>query len=320
MIKINEEDTRKKYKVVTFYTFTPLSEEIITELLEKLLKIASLNNVMGSILVASEGLNGTICGSVEGVKSLLQALECFIGSTPMEIKISWTNEQAFHRFKARRKKEIVTMGIPEVDPRVNVGSYVKSCDWNEFLDDSDTLIIDTRNKYEIAIGSFAGSINPFTNCFREFPIWVEKVLHPLVKEKQPKRIAMFCTGGIRCEKATSFLQREGFENVHHLQGGILRYLEEVSESESLWEGELFVFDQRVALNHRLLPGDHKLCHACGMPLSPQDREHSSYLPGIQCSYCEDLFEDKDRVRFAERQRQYDQRAKQFPEEKVGPMF
>jgi UPF0176 protein len=200
------------------------------------------------------------------------------------------------------------MGQPEVAPYLasTVGTHVPSDQWDALISDPDTLVIDTRNAYEVAIGTFAGAINPGTASFREFPAWVERELRPLVAERQPKAIAMFCTGGIRCEKATAYLQQQGFTGVHHLQGGILRYREETPEQDSIWRGECFVFDQRVALNHRLEPGEHSLCHACGQPLSPEDCQLASYEPGVSCRHCIDRFSDGDRARFAERQRQIDQ--------------
>jgi UPF0176 protein len=205
----------------------------------------------------------------------------------------------------RLKREIVTMGEPQVQPYLAsaVGTHVPPEQWDALIADPDTLVIDTRNAYEVAIGSFAGAIDPGTTTFREFPHWVEQELRPLVEQRQPKAIAMFCTGGIRCEKATAYLQQQGFEGVHHLEGGILRYLEEIPEERSRWRGECFVFDHRVAVNHRLEPGDHSLCHACGLPLSPADRQLASYVAGVSCRHCLDRFSDADRARFAERQRQ-----------------
>jgi UPF0176 protein len=212
----------------------------------------------------------------------------------------------FRRFKARRKKEIVTMGVESVDPRTSAGTYVDAENWNALVDDPDTLVIDTRNHYETAIGSFVGALDPNTESFRDFPHWADTRLRKVMQEKAPKRIAMFCTGGIRCEKASSYLQDNGFGEVHHLRGGVLKYLETVPETDSRWRGECFVFDQRVALNHKLEPGDHSLCHACGLPLSPEQREHPSTIKGVQCLHCVDRFTDADRERFAMRQRQMEQ--------------
>ena len=201
----------------------------------------------------------------------------------------------------------MTLGVASADPSASVGTYVEPENWNALVDDPDTLVIDTRNIYETAIGTFEGAIDPSTESFRDFPQWAESTLRPLIEQQGSKRIAIFCTGGIRCEKASSYLQQQGFGEVHHLRGGILKYLEQVPEAESRWEGECFVFDQRVALNHRLEPGEHSLCHACGLPVSAQQRELPSYIKGVQCVHCVDRFTDADRERFAIRQRQIDQR-------------
>ncbi|MEC9027611.1 MAG: rhodanese-related sulfurtransferase [Cyanobacteriota bacterium] len=291
------------FQVATFYSFTAWPEVTIACLLQDLLSLGDEHQLMGTVLLAEEGVNGTICGSVGGVSALLERLERDLIEGLFELKISWTPEQAFRRFKVRRKAEIVTMGLAGLNPSKTVGTYVDAHEWNDLIDDPDTLLIDTRNDYEIAIGEFKGAINPQTKCFRDFPAWVEQQLRSMVKAQTPARIAMYCTGGIRCEKATSYLIEKGFTNVHHLRGGILRYFEEVSQAESRWQGECFVFDQRVALNHQLSPGVHCLCHACGMPLAPEDQTINSYLPGVQCRHCVDQFSDTDRIRFAERQRQ-----------------
>jgi len=308
-----------EFQVAAFYCFTPLQEESIVFLLESLNKNALEGQVRGTILLAAEGINGTVCGPVKGVSSLLQKLQEACLENTLDVKLSWTHVQAFRRFKARRKCEIVTMGVAGIDPNNSVGIYVEPLHWNAYLSDPETLVIDTRNEYEIAIGSFKGSVNPYTDTFREFPAWVDDNLNSLVEEKCTKRIAMFCTGGIRCEKATSYLLKEGFKEVHHLHGGILRYLDEVPQEESLWDGECFVFDQRVALNHDLAPGVHHLCHACGRPLAPEDLKSLSFLRGIQCAYCEDLYTDQDRSRFAERQRQIDERSAKHAENSSRPI-
>ena len=300
-----------RLQVAAFYAFTPLNEHQRESILSDLPKLASANSVLGSILVAHEGVNGTISGPESGVEALLQSLceSMALGCEQfqrLEVKRSWAYQTVFRRFKARRKKEIVTMGVTSVNPRESVGTYVDPKDWNALVDDPDTLVIDTRNSYETAIGSFEGSLDPGTESFRDFPEWAEARLRPLVNDQPPKRIAMFCTGGIRCEKASSYLQQQGFGEVHHLRGGILKYLEQVPEAESRWQGECFVFDQRVALNHQLEPGVHSLCHACGLPLSPSDRAEPSYIKGVQCIHCMDRFSDADRARFAMRQQQFDQ--------------
>ncbi len=309
MVDSQDVHQSEKYQVAAFYCFTALQEELILSLLEALPNHAEEVQVRGTVLLATEGINGTICGPSNGVSSLLEVLNGALSSKTLEVKFSSTSKQAFRRFKARKKCEIVTMGVTGIDPVKLAGDYVAPTHWNSLVSDPETLVIDTRNEYEISIGTFEGALNPHIDTFRDFPAWVDQNLPQIVKEKKSRRIAMFCTGGIRCEKATSYLLKAGFNDIHHLQGGILKYLEEVPEEESLWNGECFVFDKRVALNHKLLPGVHRLCHACGMPLNPEDRQTSSYVRGVQCLHCEDRYTDKDRERFAERQRQIDERMK-----------
>ena len=297
--------------VAAFYAFTPLNDEQREAILAELPPLARRCEVLGSVLVADEGVNGTISGPQQGVSVLLSRLRdrLALGAQPferLEVKRSWSDRPVFRRFRARRKKEIVTIGVAGANPRSSVGIYVDPQDWNGMVDDPDTLVIDTRNSYETAIGSFEGALDPGTESFRDFPAWAERTLRPLIARQQPERIAMFCTGGIRCEKASSYLQQNGFGPVHHLRGGILNYLEQVSEGESRWQGECFVFDQRVALNHQLEPGVHSLCHACGLPLSPEQRTLPSYVKGVQCLHCIDRFTDSDRARFKMRQEQMDQ--------------
>ena len=296
------------FLVAAFYAFTSVSPADLESLLTDLPSLARREHVVGSVLLAPEGVNGTISGPDQGVAEILECLRATLtlGSAHFErlqVKRSRTRRPAFRRFKARRKREIVSLGQPCADPRRTVGLYVEPCDWNELVDDPETLVIDTRNAYEVAVGSFVGSLDPCTESFRDFPDWVEQRLRPLVEQTSPARIAMFCTGGIRCEKASSFLQQRGFPKVHHLQGGILNYLEQVPEEQSRWRGECFVFDQRVALNHQLEQGEHRLCHACGLPLTPKQRSLESYIPGVQCLQCIDRFTDADRARFAMRQSQ-----------------
>ena len=297
--------------VAAFYAFTPLNDEQREAILAELPPLARQCEVLGSVLVADEGVNGTISGPQQGVSVLLSRLRdrLALGAQPferLEVKRSWSDRPVFRRFRARRKKEIVTIGVAGANPRSSVGIYVDPQDWNGMVDDPDTLVIDTRNSYETAIGSFEGALDPGTESFRDFPAWAERTLRPLIARQQPERIAMFCTGGIRCEKASSYLQQNGFGPVHHLRGGILNYLEQVSDGESRWQGECFVFDQRVALNHQLEPGVHSLCHACGLPLSPEQRTLPSYVKGVQCLHCIDRFTDSDRARFTMRQEQMDQ--------------
>ncbi len=307
-----------KYKVAAFYNFISIRDQDILLIKEQLTTLASNHEIKGTILIASEGFNGTVCGTENSITLLVELLKQLLNISHFNVKYSWTEKQAFRRFKARKKKEIVTIGLKQIDPSKSVGKYIKASDWNEFLEDPDTLIIDTRNEYEIKIGNFVGALNPHTSSFREFPVWVQKCLKPLIEENPSLKIGMYCTGGIRCEKATSYLIEEGFSEVHHLEGGILKYLEEVSPEESLWDGECFVFDQRVSLNNELLPGSHTMCHACGLPISPEDLKKPTYIKGLQCEACVDKFTDSDRARFAERQRQIDELMKRLPENSIWP--
>ena len=302
--------------VAAFYRFAAL--EGLPDLQRELGDLAAAEGVSGTILLAAEGVNGTIAGADAGVQALLARLRQVAGLERLEAKFSRSEIQAFHRLKVRLKREIVTMGEPQVSPYLAsaVGTHVPPGQWDALIADPDTLVIDTRNAYEVAIGSFVGAIDPGTATFREFPQWVERELRPLVEQRQPRAIAMFCTGGIRCEKATAYLQQQGFAGVHHLEGGILRYLEEIPEPLSSWRGECFVFDKRVAVNHQLEPGEHSVCHACGLPLSPADRELASYVAGVSCRHCLERFSDADRQRFAERQRQME-RARQRGEHHLG---
>ena len=301
-------------QVAAFYRFTAMGD--LPALRADLLELAAAAAVRGTILLAEEGVNGTISGPEAGVQQVLERLRRCPGLEPLEAKLSWAPQQTFHRLKVRLKREIVTMGCPTVKPAEQVGTYVPPQQWDALIRDPDTLVVDTRNRYEVAIGSFEGSIDPGTDSFREFPDWVERELRPLVAERRPKAIAMFCTGGIRCEKSTAYLLQQGFEQVHHLQGGILRYLEEMPEQESSWQGECYVFDQRVSVNHQLQPGSYRLCHACGLPVSPSDCEQTSYREGVSCPHCIDRFSDADRERFAERQKQM-QLARRRGEQHLG---
>ena len=289
--------------VAAFYRFAALDER--PALRKELQELAAAGAVRGTILLAAEGVNGTIAGPEAGVMAVLARLRRVPGLERLKAKFSRTQEQAFRRLKVRLKREIVTLGQPGVRPYLAtaVGTHVPPEQWDALIAQPDTLLIDTRNTYEVAIGTFAGAIDPGMASFRDFPSWVERELGTLVAERKPRAIALFCTGGIRCEKATAYLQQQGFAGVHHLEGGILRYLEERPEAGSSWRGECFVFDQRVALNHRLEPGEHSLCHACGLPLSPADRQLPGYEPGVSCRHCIDRFSDGDRARFRERQRQ-----------------
>ena len=307
-----------KYKVAAFYNFISIIDEEILLIKEELTNLATNQKIKGTILLASEGVNGTICGTENSIAQFIETLEKLLKVSDINVKYSWSEKQAFRRFKARKKKEIVTIGLKQINPTKSVGKYIKAGEWNKFLEDPDSVVIDTRNEYEIKIGNFKGALNPHTSSFREFPAWVQKHLKPLIEENPSLKIGMYCTGGIRCEKATSFLIEEGFSDVYHLEGGILKYLEDVSAEKSLWNGECFVFDQRVSLDHDLLPGSHRMCHACGLPISPEDLKKPTYIKGLQCEACVDKFTDSDRARFAERQRQIDEIMKRLPENSIWP--
>ena len=255
--------------------------------------------VRGTLLLAAEGINGTIAGPRAGIDRVLGFLQQDPRFAALEVKESHVDENPFYRTKVKLKEEIVTMGVLGIDPNKVVGTYVEARDWNELISDPDVLLLDTRNNYEVEIGSFAGAVNPGTNSFREFPDYVKKQLNPC----KHKKVAMFCTGGIRCEKSTAYLREQGFEDVYHLKGGILKYLEEVPESESKWEGECFVFDNRVTVNHRLERGSFDQCHACRMPITEQEKLSKDYQPGVSCHHCIGKHSPKQRQRYAERERQ-----------------
>lgn len=259
--------------------------------------------IKGSLLLAEEGVNGTLAGSPEAIAEALATLRALPGAEGLEAKFSEAGEMPFLRLKVRLKREIVTMGVPGTDPNDLVGTYVKPQDWDALISDPDTVLIDTRNDYEVAIGTFEGAIDPQTETFREFPAWFRQFRERLEAEGRKPKIAMFCTGGIRCEKATSFVKAEGIDDVFHLEGGILKYLEEVPAEGSLWRGECFVFDERVSVCPDLSPGSHVLCHACGHPVSEAQRAEPAYVEGVSCPHCIDKMTDAQRARFAERQKQ-----------------
>ena len=268
-----------------------------------LLALCEENGVRGTLLLAREGINGTIAGSDSGVEAVLRHIRTMPGCDAIEVKESRAEGLPFHRTKVRLKKEIVTMGQPDLDPLAGVGTYVAPEDWNALISDPDTIVIDTRNDYEVQIGSFEGAIDPQTTSFREFPEWFRAKRAELEAEGRSPKIAMFCTGGIRCEKSTAFARAEGVEDVFHLKGGILNYLEHVPEDESLWRGECFVFDERVSVGHGLAPGDHGLCRACRRPLDHDDMAHAHYVEGVSCPRCYPERSDEQRARYAERHRQ-----------------
>ena len=283
--------------VAAFYHFTRFDDP--DALRPALVALCEDEALRGTILVAEEGVNGTVAGSRNGIDRLLDHLRSLPGCEALEHKESTSKDQPFTRMKVRLKREIVTMGQPQVDPQAGTGHYVKPQDWNALISDPDVAVIDTRNDYEVAIGTFDGAIDPQTSSFGEFPAWWQANKESL----EGKKIAMFCTGGIRCEKSTNYLLGEGIEDVYHLKGGILKYLEEVPEEDSLWQGSCFVFDGRVSVDHGLKEGPHQLCHACRRPLAPEDLRRPEFEPGVQCHRCTDQFTDKDRARFRERQKQ-----------------
>jgi len=255
--------------------------------------------IRGTILLAPEGVNGTIAGPRDGVDAVIGHIRALPGFADLEWKESRATDMPFHRMKVRLKKEIVTLGVDGIDPEASHERHVPPEDWNAVITDPETVVIDTRNDYEVAIGSFEGAIDPKTASFGAFPEWFRQFR----AENRFKRVAMFCTGGIRCEKSTAFLRAEGIEEVVHLKGGILKYLETVPEDESLWRGECFVFDHRVAVGHGLKPGSHDICHACRRPVSQDQKASPLYVEGVSCPACHNEFSEEDRARFAERQRQ-----------------
>ncbi|MGI1662576.1 rhodanese-related sulfurtransferase [Palleronia sp. KMU-117] len=283
--------------VAAFYRFAPLPDPAAHR--GPLAQLACGAGVRGSILLAPEGVNGTIAGTDEGVGRVLGALRAIPGFEDLEWKESRADTMPFDRLKVRLKREIVTMGRPEADPARGVGTYVPPAEWNALISASDVAVIDTRNDYEVAIGTFRGAIDPGTASFGDFPAWWEANRARF----EGKRIAMFCTGGIRCEKATAWLVAQGVQGVHHLEGGILKYLEDVPEADSLWDGDCYVFDRRVSVGHGLREGPHVMCFACGRPVAPEETSHPAYEAGVSCARCIGEFEDADRDRFRDRQRQ-----------------
>jgi len=256
-------------------------------------------NVRGTLLLAKEGINGTISGSDSAINQVLDYLNADKRLEDLDYKFSYSETIPFKRLKVKLKKEIVTLGIADIDPTYSVGTYVKARNWNELISDPEVVLIDTRNNYEFEIGSFKGAINPNTETFRQFPSYTQNNL----EQYRNKKIAMFCTGGIRCEKSTAYLKLKGFKNVYHLQGGILKYLEEVEEEESLWEGECFVFDDRVAVKHNLELGRYDQCHACRYPITEEDKIHPNYEKGVSCRRCYGTKDVTQINRYREREKQ-----------------
>lgn len=292
-----------RFRVAALYRFAPIAEVELACVRDRLQTVCEAKSVKGTLLVAAEGLNGTIAGPEIGIEAVLAEIRAIPGFADLDVKYAWTREPPFLRMKVRIKREIVTMGQPDLDPARQAGVYVAPQDWNALIADPTTLVIDTRNDYEGDIGAFEGAVQPNTRSFRDFPDWFRTEGRALLAERKPQRVAMYCTGGIRCEKSTAFLKAEGVDNVHHLEGGILRYLEEVGPGDSLWQGDCFVFDERVSVGHGLVQGDHTLCRGCRMPVDAAGRASPHYIEGVCCDRCRDTRDDAQRLRYAERQRQ-----------------
>ncbi|ATC98700.1 rhodanese-related sulfurtransferase [Pseudoalteromonas spongiae] len=287
----------QQYVVCALYKFVSLPN--YKEIRQPLLNTMEQHNVRGTLLLAEEGINGTVAAKREGIDALLAWLDKQPGLDNIVSKESFDDECPFYRTKVKLKKEIVTMGVQGIDPKEVVGTYVKPKDWNALISDPDVVLVDTRNDYEIEIGTFENAVDPKTKTFREFPQWAKKNLDP----SKNKKVAMFCTGGIRCEKSTAYMKEQGFEEVYHLEGGILKYLEEVPKEDTMWKGECFVFDNRVAVDHDLNKGSYDQCHACRMPITEEEKQLEAYQEGLSCHHCIDTVSDEQRERFAERQKQ-----------------
>ncbi len=289
--------------VAAMYRFVALPD--YQDLREPLLSFCVSRDIKGTLLLAAEGINGTVSGTREGIDALLNYLRQDPRLEAIEHKESLHETLPFYRMKVKLKKEIVTMGVEGIDPNKVVGTYVEPKDWNDLISDPDVVLVDTRNDYECAIGTFKNAINPKTTTFREFPEYVKNHLNPA----EHKKVAMFCTGGIRCEKSTAYLKEQGFDEVYHLKGGILKYFEEVPEAQSLWDGECFVFDNRVAVDHNLEKGQYDQCHGCRRPITEQDKQSPHYQKGVSCPHCFDQLSEEQQARFKERQKQIELAAK-----------
>lgn len=292
------------YKFVALEDFETIRQPLLDVMLD--------NDVKGTLLLAQEGINGTIAGTRGAIDAVLSWIKNDPRLAELDTKESYDESMPFYRTKVKLKKEIVTMGVEGVDPKEVVGTYVKPQDWNDLISDPEVLLVDTRNDYEVGIGSFKGAVNPKTETFRDFPEYVKQHLDP----EKHKKVAMFCTGGIRCEKSTAYLKEQGFDNVFHLEGGILKYLEKVDANDSLWEGECFVFDNRVAVDHGLRKGQYDQCHACRMPITQEEMQHDKYEKGVSCPHCFDKQTPEQRQRYIERERQV-QLAKARGEAHIG---
>jgi UPF0176 protein len=299
------------YTIAALYHFTRF--EAPADLRPALLDLCIANEVRGTLLLATEGINGTIAGPRAGIDAVLAHVRALPGCADLDWKEATAKQPPFPRMKVRVKKEIVTMGQPDVNPRVSVGNYVEPKDWNDLIRQPDVAVIDTRNDYEVAIGTFEGAVDPKTEAFRDFPAWWDKN-----KDRfHNKRVAMFCTGGIRCEKSTNFLMSQGVEDVYHLKGGILRYLEETPSDDSTWQGECFVFDSRVSVGHDLVEGPHDLCYGCRRPILPADKSRPEFEYGVSCHQCCAEKSEADKNRFRERQKQIRLSAERGEQHRVG---
>jgi len=285
------------YIVCALYKFVTLKN--YQSIREPLLSFMKDHEVCGTLLLAEEGINGTISGSRKSIDLLLTWLEKQPGLGALVVKESLTSKKPFKRTKVKLKKEIVTMGVEGVDPKKVVGTYVEAKDWNKLITNPEVLLVDTRNDYEYAVGTFENAVNPGTVSFREFPDYVKNNLSP----EKHKKVAMFCTGGIRCEKSTAFMKEQGYDEVYHLKGGILKYLEEVPKDETTWKGECFVFDDRVTVDHDLNPGSYNQCNACRMPITQQDQQSEHFEQGVSCPHCFDQSTPEQKVRYQEREKQ-----------------
>lgn len=283
--------------VAALYKFTALPnfQDMREPLFERCMELG----VKGTLLLASEGINGTVAGTREAIDGLVSYLEADGLLSGATYKESYDEAMPFYRLKIKLKKEIVTMGVEGIDPLSVVGTYVAPQDWNELISDPDVIVVDTRNDYEYDLGTFEGALNPKTKSFREFPDYVAENLD----NTKHKKVAMFCTGGIRCEKSTAYMKEQGFDEVYHLHGGILQYLEDVPADQSLWKGDCFVFDNRVSVDHDLKPGTWDLCHGCREPISPEDKQSEKFTAGVSCPRCFDTQTPDQRARFEERQKQ-----------------
>ena len=303
----------KIFKIASLYKFVNIKNPKILK--DKIYKLSEINKIKGTLLISREGLNGTIAGKINNVSLFIKEIKSIRSFSNIDVKYSSHSKSPFLRIKVKLKKEIVTMGVNNINPNSQSGKYLNPDQWNKFIKDPDVFVIDTRNDYEIKIGRFENSINPMTKNFREFPDWVNYFSKKFKKKKNIK-IAMYCTGGIRCEKSTSLMKNYGFTNVYHLKGGILNYLKSIPKNKSLWQGECFVFDDRVSLNHQLKKGTYDLCHACRTPIKKEEMKNKFWVEGVSCFNCHDKTTKKQRIRFSERNKQINL-AKERGEQHLG---